>query len=238
MTKITKEKLVQLQRKYNSDVQIAQQLGVSSSAVSLARKRYGIPSPYNINRPRIKKDQLLALIKQYKTDSEVGKQLGITSQAVHQRRVLFGIPSVVAAEQEKLRARILKLSEKKEPAEIAKITGLSTAHVRKKLRPRSLKPKPVKVSQTAEIIKAYQNGMKVRDLSAKYSVSTGTLYKVLKDTPRRIHDAEVSAKELAKLYKKLRSDREVANHLGIPYARAYYLRKKYQIPSSCKAKDA
>jgi len=82
MPRISKEELIELQKKLITDIDIARHLGITSPAVQYARKVYAIPSRYSGNSERNK--EIVALYAKGTTAPEIANRFGLSACMVYQ----------------------------------------------------------------------------------------------------------------------------------------------------------
>jgi len=95
--KISKDELVELQKKLRTDSAIGEALGVRLATVQRWRKKWGIPALGKRGKPRIAnfpKAQLVELQGKLGTDSAIARSLGVCTSVVYKWRKKWGIPAL------------------------------------------------------------------------------------------------------------------------------------------------
>jgi len=132
---ISKIQLVELQKKFRTDVAIGEVLGINARTVRKLRKQWKIP---NLWRKKPSKNKFIELQKKYVTDVAISKVLGVTSRTVSQWRKDWKIPVIgqkIIGPQSKNRmlskARLIELQKTyKTNADIAEAAGVSCSVIR------------------------------------------------------------------------------------------------------------
>ncbi|HOP08741.1 MAG TPA: hypothetical protein PK718_01830 [Candidatus Methanofastidiosa archaeon] len=89
--KFTDESLLELYKNGMTDKEIADELGVSQSAVNYRREKLGLPSNYK--KDMIPNDLVKDLNERGYTDKEIAERLGVSQSSVNYKRQRLGLTS-------------------------------------------------------------------------------------------------------------------------------------------------
>jgi len=190
--KFSDDNLLQLYEKGMTDRQIADELGVSQSAVNYRRGKLGLPS--NFERKEPSNDLIKDLNQRGYTDRQIAERLGISQASVNYRRQRLGLPSNFKAEKLSDDNLLLLYDEGLSDREIAEELGVTPAAInyrREKLGLAS-NSRPVDMDQFSNLFYA---GFPLRNIAHTMGISVSKAHDAREELIWKRRPSHVYSKE-------------------------------------------